>query len=61
MKCEVTSCKLILASYLWPGYNEEATHYHVLLMTMIATVKGRESLPVWGMLIPIYSVYGVLI
>ncbi len=36
------------ASYLWPGYTEDSTHHHVLLIALMSTVKSREKLPVWG-------------
>ncbi|KAL8912743.1 MAG: hypothetical protein Q9171_002282 [Xanthocarpia ochracea] len=37
----------LLENYLWPGYNENSTNHHVLLIALIATVKNRENLPVW--------------
>ncbi|KAH8169576.1 AAA domain-containing protein [Sarocladium implicatum] len=36
-----------LESYLWPGYTEEASNYHVLLIALIANVKRREHLETW--------------
>ncbi|KJZ76028.1 hypothetical protein HIM_04484 [Hirsutella minnesotensis 3608] len=36
-----------LESYLWPGYTEESSNYHVLLMALIANVKRREHLDTW--------------
>lgn len=39
-----------LSSYLWPGYNEEASNFHVLLIALISNVKHREHLATWGML-----------
>lgn len=38
-----------LSSYLWPGYNEEASNFHVLLIALISNVKHREHLATWGM------------
>ncbi|KPM46276.1 Intron-binding protein aquarius [Neonectria ditissima] len=38
-----------LESYLWPGYTEEASNYHVLLIALIANVKRREHLETWGL------------
>ena len=35
-------------SYLWPGYTDESTNHHVLLIALLSTVKGREKLPIWG-------------
>lgn len=34
--------------YLWPGYDDDSTNYHVLVAAIIATVKSRENLPVWS-------------
>ncbi|KAM0666348.1 hypothetical protein ACQRIU_004203 [Beauveria bassiana] len=36
-----------LESYLWPGYTEEASNVHVLLMALIINVKRREHLETW--------------
>ncbi|KAM3514890.1 hypothetical protein MY11210_001495 [Beauveria gryllotalpidicola] len=36
-----------LESYLWPGYTEEASNIHVLLMALIINVKRREHLETW--------------
>ncbi|KAF5962792.1 NAM7-nonsense-mediated mRNA decay, partial [Fusarium coicis] len=36
-----------LESYLWPGYTEEASNFHVLLIALIANVKHREHLVTW--------------
>lgn len=38
----------VLESYLWPGYNEEASNFHVLLIAMIVNVKRREHLETWS-------------
>ncbi|KAL8944007.1 MAG: hypothetical protein Q9216_000716 [Gyalolechia sp. 2 TL-2023] len=38
----------LLESYLWPGYNDASTNHHVILIALIATVKNRENLQVWG-------------
>ncbi|KAK4090216.1 hypothetical protein Purlil1_5387 [Purpureocillium lilacinum] len=37
-----------LESYLWPGYTEESSNYHVLLMALIVNVKRREHLETWS-------------
>lgn len=37
-----------MLSYLWPGYTEDSINHHVLLIALIATVKSRENLPMWG-------------
>jgi intron-binding protein aquarius len=36
-----------LSSYLWPGYTEEASNFHVLLIALISNVKHREHLATW--------------
>jgi len=33
---------------LWPGYTEESSNYHVLLMALIVNVKRREHLETWS-------------
>ncbi|TQV92575.1 DEAD helicases superfamily protein (Aquarius) [Cordyceps javanica] len=38
-----------LESYLWPGYTEEASNFHVLLMALIINVKRREHLETWAL------------
>ncbi|KAF7559329.1 hypothetical protein G7046_g4827 [Stylonectria norvegica] len=38
-----------LESYLWPGYTEQASNYHVLLIALIANVKRREHLETWAL------------
>ena len=35
-------------SYLWPGYSEDSSNFHVLLIALITNVKTREHLPTWG-------------
>ena len=39
---------LTVVSYLWPGYTDAATNYHVLLTALLVTVKSRENLPTWS-------------
>lgn len=39
---------LTVTSYLWPGYTDASTNYHVLLTALLVTVKSREDLPSWG-------------
>ncbi|KIW08100.1 uncharacterized protein PV09_01038 [Verruconis gallopava] len=36
-----------LEKYLWPGYSEAASNYHVLLLAILVNVKRRERLPSW--------------
>ncbi|KAI9799595.1 MAG: hypothetical protein M1833_003910 [Piccolia ochrophora] len=37
----------LLEKYLWPGYSEEASNVHVLLIALMVNVKSRENLPLW--------------
>ncbi|RDW89590.1 DEAD helicase superfamily protein-like protein [Coleophoma cylindrospora] len=37
----------VLENYLWPGYTEDSSNYHVLLIVLIANVRTREHLPTW--------------
>ncbi|KAI9049183.1 hypothetical protein LZ554_007030 [Drepanopeziza brunnea f. sp. 'monogermtubi'] len=37
----------ILESYLWPGYSEDSSNFHVLLIVLITNVRTREHLPTW--------------
>ena len=39
----------LLEKYLWPGYNEDSSNYHVMLIALLVTVKRREGLPVWNL------------
>lgn len=36
-----------LERFLWPGYTEDASNQHVLLLALLVSVKRRENLPVW--------------
>ncbi|QLI72251.1 RNA helicase aquarius [Metarhizium brunneum] len=38
-----------LESYLWPGYTDESSNFHVLLIVLIANVKRREHLETWSL------------
>jgi len=38
----------LLERYLWPGYSDDASNAHVLLLALLANTKRREGLPVWG-------------
>jgi len=38
----------LLEKYLWPGYTDDASNHHVLLLALLVNVKRREGLPVWG-------------
>ena len=40
----------LLEKYLWPGYDEESSNYHIILLAFMVTVKKHEGLPAWGML-----------
>ncbi|GAB7363062.1 hypothetical protein MBLNU230_g3355t1 [Neophaeotheca triangularis] len=37
-----------LERYLWPGYTDESSDHHVLLLVLLTNVKKREGLPVWN-------------
>ncbi|KAK5629587.1 hypothetical protein RRF57_005302 [Xylaria bambusicola] len=36
-----------LESYLWPGYSEDSSNFHVLLIVLLTNVKAREKLETW--------------
>ncbi|ORY69960.1 uncharacterized protein BCR38DRAFT_481116 [Pseudomassariella vexata] len=38
----------ILESYLWPGYSEDSSNLHVLLVALITNIKARERLETWS-------------
>ena len=38
----------LLERYLWPGYTDNASNHHVLLLALLVNIKRREGLPVWG-------------
>lgn len=38
-----------LERYLWPGYTDDASNHHVLLLALLVNVKRREQLPVWSL------------
>lgn len=35
-------------NYLWPGFSDNASNYHVLVLVLLANVKKREQLETWG-------------
>ncbi|KAI0180108.1 P-loop containing nucleoside triphosphate hydrolase protein [Hypoxylon sp. FL1284] len=37
-----------LESYLWPGYSEDSSNFHVLLIALMTNVKAREKLETWS-------------
>ncbi|OTB06804.1 hypothetical protein M426DRAFT_318517 [Hypoxylon sp. CI-4A] len=37
-----------LETYLWPGYSEDSSNFHVLLIVLITNVKARERLETWS-------------
>ncbi|KAH7380195.1 hypothetical protein BKA66DRAFT_571267 [Pyrenochaeta sp. MPI-SDFR-AT-0127] len=37
----------LLERYLWPGFTEEASNHHHLLLALMVNVKRRENLPSW--------------
>lgn len=38
----------VVENYLWPGFSDDASNYHVLLLVLLANVKRREQLETWG-------------
>ena len=34
-------------SYLWPGYKEDSSNFHVLLIVLLVNAKRRERLDTW--------------
>ena len=34
--------------YLWPGYTDDASNHHVMLLALMVTVKSRDGLPAWS-------------
>lgn len=40
----------LVERYLWPGFTEDASNYHHLLLVLMVNVKRRENLPSWGRL-----------
>nr|POF18505.1 intron-binding protein aquarius [Quercus suber] len=36
-----------LEKYLWPGYTDESSNQHVLLLALLLNVKRQEQLPIW--------------
>ncbi|KXJ97429.1 hypothetical protein Micbo1qcDRAFT_130288 [Microdochium bolleyi] len=41
-----------LESYLWPGYSEDSSNKHVLLLALLTNVKARERLATWSLFEP---------
>ncbi|KAF2133417.1 P-loop containing nucleoside triphosphate hydrolase protein [Dothidotthia symphoricarpi CBS 119687] len=37
----------LLERYLWPGFTEDASNHHHLLLALMVNVKRRENLPSW--------------
>ncbi|KAF2280151.1 P-loop containing nucleoside triphosphate hydrolase protein [Westerdykella ornata] len=37
----------LLERYLWPGFTEDSSNYHHLLLALMVNVKRRENLPSW--------------
>lgn len=38
----------IVEKYLWPGFSQDASNHHILLLAILVNVKRREGLPAWG-------------
>ena len=45
----------ILEKFLWPGFSENSIDCHVVLTALIINAKCGESLPVWGISKPPFS------
>ncbi|KAF1812741.1 intron-binding protein aquarius [Eremomyces bilateralis CBS 781.70] len=39
----------VVESYLWPGFTENSSNFHVLLLALFVNVKIRENLPAWDL------------
>ncbi|WPH02176.1 Hypothetical protein R9X50_00503100 [Acrodontium crateriforme] len=37
-----------LERFLWPGYSDESSNQHVLLIALLVNVKRQEQLPIWN-------------
>lgn len=35
--------------YLWPGFTQDASNHHVILLALLVNVKRQERLPVWSL------------
>ncbi len=44
----------LLERYLWPGFTEDASNYHHLLLALMVNVKRRENLVSWGELLRLF-------
>ncbi|KAK5125685.1 hypothetical protein LTR85_011959 [Meristemomyces frigidus] len=40
-----------LERYLWPGYTDDSSNHHVLLLALLVNVKRQEHLPVWSIFV----------
>lgn len=38
-----------LERFLWPGYTDESSNNHVLLLALLVNIKRQENLPVWSL------------
>lgn len=38
-----------LEKYLWPGFNDDSSNIHALLLVLLINVKRRENLPSWDL------------
>lgn len=36
-----------LERYLWPGYSEDSSNHHVILLALLVDIKRQERLPIW--------------
>ena len=40
----------VLERYLWPGFTDDASDHHVLLIAFVLNIKRSENLPSWSIL-----------
>lgn len=41
----------LLEDYLWPGFTDDSSNQHVVLIAMLVDAKQRQALRVWGELL----------
>ena len=56
---EANSSRLMVGSYLWPGYHEDSSNHHILLIAILVTTKIREKLPAWSKHFARFNSYNV--
>lgn len=38
----------LLDRYLWPGYSEDSSDHHAILLALLVNVKRQEGVPAWS-------------